>query len=226
MKDFWVLLICLLGPFWAASAQNGIGLRGGPSLSQASYTYAARLSGETIRPQQSLVQGFELGLVGRFMNTPHLGLQVEANYSRQGWHIYVQTEGEHKKELEIFQVPMLSFLQLGRGKLKFTVQAGAYGAYVFNRRDVLLPLVEDLPGKIRYSHQEELPWQFGILAGGGPSFRFPFGVLQLEARFSQAFSDLIKTDLQNNDDFVDFDSFRMQNITFGLQWVYMFESRR
>lgn len=224
MKKFWVVLACMCGLVTGVEGQSGIGLRGGPLFSQVNYTYLR--SAGLIRPSQALVQGINFGIVGRFMNSKHLGMQTEVNYSRQGWHIYLQTEGERKKELEIIQVPVLSYLQLGRGKLKFTVQAGAFGAYVFSRSDVITPAQEDLPNLIRYSHQKEQPWQYGIMVGGGPSFTFPFGVLQLEGRFSHALSDLIRTDYKVNEGFVDFDAFNLQTITFGLQWVYMFKSRR
>ena len=218
MKKFWVLLICCCGFSVCAFAQTGVGLKGGPLFSQLSLTYTPTVG--TIRPQQTLVQGFEVGVVGRYMNNKHLGLQVEANYQRQGWHLYLGTAGERQRELEVLQVPLVSYLQMGRGRFKFTVQAGAFAGYIFNQRDILAPGQEEMPaGMIRYSHQEELPWQYGFLVGGGPAYHFPFGMLLLEGRFSQALSDLLKADFNRSDDF---DAFRLQTITFGLQWVYMF----
>ena len=226
MKQFWLLFSCMCGLISGASGQSGIGLRGGPLLSQVNYSYVRPPDNTPLRPAQALVQGMEVGLVGRYMNSKHLGIQAEVNFSRQGWHIYLETEGERLKELEMVQVPVLSYLQLGRGRLKFTVQAGAFVGYVLGQKDVIIPVQEDVPGQVRYSHQKEQPWQYGIVVGGGPSFTFPFGVLQLEGRFSQAMSDLIRTDYKINDDYVDFDVFSLQTITFSLQWVYMFESRR
>lgn len=220
MKQCWVFLACFLGLISVANGQAGIGLRGGSVLSQVIYSFSDVTN--PVRPAQTLVQGMEAGIIGRYMNSKNLGMQAEINYSRQGWHIYLQTEAEQMKELEIIQVPLLSYLQLGRGKLKFTVQAGAFAAYVLNSRDILLPVQQDLEGFVRISHQQEEPWQYGVLVGGGPSFTFPFGVVQLEGRFSHALSNLVRTDYKANAGFADFEAFHLQSITFGLQWVYMF----
>lgn len=223
MKQFWVLLACMCGLASVVKGQSGIGLRGGATFSQVNFTFTRPEPPDFVTgPAQALVQGMEVGIVGRFMNSKHLGLQTEINYSRQGWHIYLETEGEHKVDLEMVQVPVMSYIQLGGGKLKFTVQAGAFVGYVLNRNDVISP-PEEVPGLIRYSHQEELPWQYGVLVGGGPSFTFPFGVISLEGRFSHSLSNLFRSDFTINEDFVDFDAFNLQTITFGLQWVYMFK---
>lgn len=218
MKRFLVLLVCACGMTLSASAQVGVGLRGGALLSQVYVDLTA--NSNLLNPRPTFVQGMEVGVFGRLMNNKNLGMQLEVNYSRQGWHIYPATEGEHQRELEVIQVPVLSYLQIGRGRFKFTLQAGAFAGYVLSRTDIFRPNPEvESTNLVVYDHQEELPWQYGIVAGGGPAYHFSFGMIQLEARFSHALSDLIRTDLNRSDDF---DSFRLQTITFGLQWVYMF----
>lgn len=221
-KFFLVLLMCFCGLLGEALAQIGVGVRGGHVLSQVSLEYIA--TSLTIRPRQAIVEGYEVGVVGRLMNTKHFGLQVEANYSQLGWHLYLETEGERLREFEMVQVPLVSYLQMGRGRFKFTVQAGAFASYILKNQDILAPLEEELPAEmLKMGHQKNLPWQYGILAGAGPSYHFSFGVLQLEARFSQTMSDLLEVDLIRTDDY---DGFQLQNITFGLQWVYMFDRGR
>lgn len=223
MKIVWALL--LMGWLFTGSAygQSGFGLRGGSSYSQASFTPTARRAGVR-SPDQVLVGGFETGLFWRMLNNRYLGLQAELNYSVKGWHIYPGTFAAHFKEYHYVQLPLLTHFQLGRGRLKFVVQAGALLAYAHQIKDVELP-DPDAGAPIRYAHQQQLPWQYGIVGGAGPAVELPWGLgmLQLEARFTHFLSNLLEIDITRGDDFA---SSNQQNITFGLQWVYMFEEKR
>lgn len=220
MKKFWVLLVLWLGMYAIASAQSGVGIRGGANLSGVDFSVTA---GQGLRaPTQELVPGFEAGIVGRLMNNKHLGFQAELNYSRQGWLIYPGTEVEHQKAFEFLQLPMLTFVQLGRGKFKFTIHAGVFMAYLMEHNDLISPDPE-FQAPVNYGQQEFRPWQYGILVGGGPAFQFPFGMLQLEARYGHYLSDLLVANLNRQDDF---DGSSPMTITFGIQWVYMFKGGR
>lgn len=221
MNIKWALLLfILIGSGGAAFAQTGLGLRGGPSYSQVSFA-TGRGSGLP-RPQQQIVQGMEAGLVWRRMNNRNLGLQAELNYSSKGWHIYPGTPEAHQRDYQYIQLPLLSHLQLGRGKLKLILQAGAFVAYAWRIEDTLLPGPDANP-RVVYAHQLSQPWQFGILGGGGPAIELPVGTLHLEARVSHQLSHLLRPDLNRNDDFL---ASHQQSITFGLQWVYMFDKKR
>ncbi|WP_017731133.1 porin family protein [Nafulsella turpanensis] len=212
MAKLLLLLGCWFLPL-GLLAQTSVGLRGGSSLSRVNFDPPTA---------QEFVNGFEAGLVGRFLNTPHLGLQLELNYSVQGFHLYPATPEAYKREFHYIQLPLTSFLQMGRGRLKFNVQAGAFAAYAFKKTDVLLPAAEAEPRYV-YAHQEELPWQYGVLAAAGPAFHFNFGILQLEARFTQHLSDFWEADFSRDDDF---DISQQQTITFGAQWLYTFRKKR
>lgn len=218
MKIKWVLLLCGLLIGGGAFAQTGLGLRGGSSFSQVSFTTARGVP----RPAQAVVQGIEAGFLWRTLNNKRLGLQAELNYSSKGWNIYPGTAEEHQREYQYMQLPLLSHLQLGRGKFKFIVQAGAFVAYAWQIEDVRLPGPNASP-RVVYGHQVSQPWQFGVLGGAGPAFELPVGMLQLEARFAQHLSHVLRPDLSRNDDFL---ASHQQSITFGLQWVYMFDKKR
>lgn len=218
MKIKWVLLLCGLLIGGSAFAQAGLGLRGGPSFSQVSFTTGRGVP----RPPQELVQGLEVGLLWRMLNNQRLGLQAELNYSSKGWYIYPGTVEGHQREYQYIQLPVLSHLQLGRGRLKFIVQAGAFVAYAWQIEDVRLPGPNAMP-RVVYAHQASQPWQFGVLGGAGPAFELPFGMLQLEARFAHQLSHVLEPDLSRNDDFL---ASHQQSITFELQWVYMFDKKR
>lgn len=208
MKNLWLLLVCclLLGKL---TAQTSVGVRGGVSLSRVNFTPAI---------SQTFVSGYEAGLLFRHLNTKHLGIQAELNLSRQGWHIYPADSRAYEKELQYIQLPLLSHVQLGGGRFTFVAQAGGFVAYTFSEKDLKLPLEDAEPGVV-YAQQDLLPWQYGVLAAAGPSFRFNFGTLQLEARFAQHLSDLLQVNLNRPDDF---DASQQQIITFGLQWLYTF----
>lgn len=208
MTKLLLLLGCCFLSF-GLQAQTSVGLRGGSSLSLVNTKPAIG---------QEYVSGMEAGVVARFLNSNHLGMQLELNYSVQGFHFYPATTEAYHKKLSYLQLPLTSFVQLGRGRLKFNVQAGAFAAYTVKQEEVLLPTGEaEIP--VLYAHQEELPWQYGVLVGGGPAFHFNFGILQLEARFTQHLSDFWKADFSRDDDF---DTTQQQTITFGLQWLYTF----
>ena len=209
MAKLLFLLGCCFLPL-ALMAQTSVGLRGGSSLSRVNFEPA---------PAQEFVTGYEVGVVSRFLNTKHLGLQLELNYSKQGFHLYPTTTDAYQQEFSYIQFPLTSFLQMGRGRFKFNVQAGAFVAYAFKKEEVLLPTGETEP-RFLYAHQEDLPWQYGVLAAAGPAFHFNFGILQLEARFTQHLSDFWKADFSRDDDF---DISQQQIITFGAQWLYTFK---
>lgn len=219
MKIIWVLLFFGLLFIGNASAQSGLGLRGGASFSQANFKPASRSNRS---PDQQVVQGFEAGLLWRMLNNRNLGFQAELNYSVMGWHIYPGTSWQDQREYHYVQMPLLSHLQLGRGRLKLVVQAGGLVAYAKQIEEVLLP-DPATPAPLAYAHQELLPWQYGVVGAAGPSISLPFGMLQLEARFVYYLSNMLQPDLTRTDDF---ESANQQNITFGLQWVYMFEKKR
>lgn len=218
MKIKWVLLLVVLLLGGGAFAQTGLGLRGGPSYSQVDFSTSRGVP----RPGQQLVQGLDVGLLWRLLDNKHLGVQAELNYNHKGWNIYPGTNEEHQREYHYLQLPLLSHLQLGRGRLKFVVQAGAFVAYAWEIEDVRSPGPNANP-RVVYGHQASQPWQFGVLGGAGPAFESPIGVLQLEARVAHHLSHVLRPDLSRNDDFL---ASHQQSITFGLQWVYMFGKKR
>ncbi len=214
MKDILVLVMCVFGFLPVVKAQTGLGARGGATFSEVWLTPGV---------PQGLAQGMDIGIVGRFMNNHNLGLQVEANVSRQGWLFFPETGARHEREFTSVQVPVLTYLQLGRGTLRFAVQAGVFGGYVLEGRDLLTPAVPLSAGPVAYREQNQLPWQYGVMGAAGPALSFPFGIIHFEARFVQHLSDILEADF-NEDNY--FRSSRLRTITFGMQWVYMFGGRR
>lgn len=205
MKKLWLFFACclLLGTL---NAQTSVGIRGGKSLSRINFAPA---------PPQALVDGVEGGLILRRMNSRHLGLQLELNVSSQGWNIYPAVDSlAHSKQVQYIQVPLLTHVQLGRGRLTFAVQAGAFVAYAFSEKDRSKPVYP-----AAYRQQAFLPWHYGMLAAAGPAFRFNFGELKLEARFAQHLSNLLEANLSQTEGF---NNSQQQIITFGLQWLYTF----
>ncbi len=209
MKKFWLFCVCflLLGKL---VAQTSVGVRGGKSVSRINFS--------PVLPQ-ALVDGYEGGVFLRYKNSQHLGLQVELNMSSQGWHVYPSVDSlMHKKELKYVQLPLLTHVQLGAGRFTLVLQAGGFLAYTFSETNVQEPEA-GVSGQLLYRRQPFLPWQYGVLAAAGPSFRFNFGELMLEARFAQHLSNLLEANLNQTNDI---DDSQQQIITFGLQWLYTF----
>lgn len=214
MKKIFVLVVCLLGINLAGEAQIGIGARGGVTYSQV-----------WARPgvPQSPAPGIEAGLIGRFMNNRNLGLQVEVNVSQQGWVLFPENNFRHERKFTSVQLPVLTYLQLGNGILRFTVQAGVFGGYVLEGNDILSPAEPLSRGPVNYQNQRQLPLQYGVMGAAGPALAFPFGIFHFEARIVQHLSDILEADFNEPGFFV---YSRLQNITFGMQYVYMFGGRR
>ena len=213
MKKILVLIVCIVGFLPEVKAQIGLGAGGGATYSQVWFSNREGVP-------QGLAKGMEVGVVSRFMNNRNLGLQLEANLSRQGWLLFPDTTARHHKEFTSIQLPVLTYLQLGNGTLRFTVKAGVFGGYIFQSRDLQLPPPGvTYRGPAAYKEQSQLPWQYGVMGAAGPALAFPFGIIHFEARFVQHLSDILEADF-NRDDY--FSSTRLQTITFGLQWVYMF----
>lgn len=197
-----VLLLLLLCP--SLRAQMGeqrhnlaIGFNGGVNLSSVSFSPTVK---------QASLQGITGGFTARYISEKLFkmvcGLQVEVNYSQQGWdESYIDyPELGYTRTMNYVDIPFLAHLAFGRDRgMQFFFHAGPQIGFLLGDSektegdwDAALAnganLVTEQHGKA-----VENKFDYGIAAGAGVELRTKAGNFLLEGRYYYGLSDFYNT---------------------------------
>jgi hypothetical protein len=174
-------------------AQFSVGLQGGANLSRMDFTNNQDYRFTEIDYQQ----GFTAGLVLQFLGEKHTGVQAEFNYSRRGWVENDTTGAEYfryRNTMDYLEMPILSHINIGGGRFRGIFNIGPYLGYALNRKittenvDRGTEQTEDYAFESKRDNQ----FDFGLLVGGGIEYRFSFGKISAEARYTIGLGDINK----------------------------------
>lgn len=187
-----VLALILSAPV-TVYAQFSIGIQGGGNLSKMDFT-----NNQSYRLIDiGYEQGFIGGVVVQFLGEKHAGIQAEINYSQRGW-IETDTTGvEHLKtsnRMDYFEMPILSYITIGGGKLHGLFNIGPYIGYGLNRKITTENLSSGAINEEDYVFNDEKDNQldFGLMAGAGIEYQMKVGKFSAEARYTVGFGDIDK----------------------------------
>ncbi|OYT16519.1 MAG: hypothetical protein B7C24_07375 [Bacteroidetes bacterium 4572_77] len=183
-----VLLILSLGFVVSAFSQKefryyeyqGLGLKAGANFStvmlQPSYT-------EVIGQMD-----WEAGLVYVFSHNKFVGVQIEALYVNRTWKESFE-EYSATNQISYVQLPLLTNIIIGNGRLKFTINLGSYYAIkIGEEQNIDFPL--DHPYYEKITSRQVQDSDYGLLIGGGVRYISDIGIFQLEARYAYGFKKL------------------------------------
>jgi len=142
-------------------------------------------------------QGLIGGLVFQFLGDKHAGVQVELNYSQRGW-VENDTTGvddlKYNNQMDYLELPILSHVNIGGGKLRGVFNLGPYLGYALNRSITTENVDRGTSESSKYSFDTEKDnrFDFGLMVGAGMEYRFNFGKLTAEARYTFGFGDINK----------------------------------
>ena len=169
------------------------------------YEFSAGLSGGTTyssvsfnpRVSQGTLTGITFGLTGRMTTGENVGLQLELNYTQQGWSERYETAPAYRysRRLTYLQLPFHTHIQFGGKNVKGFVNAGPQAGYLLGESSVENHR-EEMPESI-VTAQHEMPaennFEWGISGGAGIEIRTGAGYFLLEGRYCYLFSDIYGT---------------------------------
>lgn len=196
-------ILLLLTLSMAASAQVGkyrsdlaIGINGGLIMDRVTFSP---------RVQQGMTMGPEIGLSLRYTCEKYFAavcaLQVEANYSRQGWS-EAPEDGTYTyaRTMDYIQIPFMARMGFGRerkGFMGYVILGPEIGFCIGeNERRTGEWTEEGLPQSpegptAQYNKAVEKNFSYGILGGAGMEFSHPrIGHFTLEGRYVFGLSDI------------------------------------
>jgi hypothetical protein len=100
-----------------------IGFKGGETFSK-------------VRFYPNVVQSFQQGNLGgimfRLISEPHIGFQVEFNYTQKGWN---EDSTGYSRQLNYISVPIMTHVNLGDKAFRFTLNLGPEAAYMISEKE-------------------------------------------------------------------------------------------
>ncbi len=165
---------------------------------------------------QELKPGFLLGGVYNYQAQKAAGIQIEFLYAQYGW---VETFGDpdayYNRTLNYLEMPLLSNFVIGKKKTHLKLLLGTRFAYLLSDTEDT-NITDD--ERVYYGLSIPDNFEIGIAFGGAISHLFPFGELQIDARFNATLSNLFDPtndlELQNS-----------KNQSIALSVYYWFDAK-
>lgn len=187
------LVVVLLLSFAGAQAQVYLGFQGGVNASKMSFTNNVDYNFIEIGYER----GFIGGLVFQYLGDKHAGLQIEGNYSQRGWVVNDTTSGnvtDTINRMNYIEMPILTHINIGSGKLRGLFQLGPYLGYALNRETTVrnTDTGAEETQSYEFDNDKDGRVDFGLITGAGFEYRLPFGKFAVEARYLIGLGDVDK----------------------------------
>lgn len=223
MKHFILILIISFLSFNSSFAQKKvfnnelyIGIGGG--------AYASSVDFVPSIPQNQKIDFFG-GVSAKYITQNHLGLIIEANYSRRGWEEEYDSESgfSYNRTLNYIEVPFMTHVYFGN-KARFIINVGPQISYLLsdnqNMSSALAAEVEarqaldpEAPIGVQYGSFDQLNrFDYGIVGGLGMTLQTGIGNFDLEGRYYFGLGNV-------------FESRRSQDAYFGRSAHRLFEGK-
>ena len=214
-----VILLLLLFLYLHSTAQNGhdkhyyLGINSGVNLSRL--TIDPSIMGMfDFTTDQKFINGYSGGIVFIYYSEPHLGVQMELNYSQRGWTENMEAN-YYSRNLEYLEFPILSHFDIGKKKLNLTITVGPTISYLLSGREQTNITDENLI-KSYYNSDVDNKLEAGVCMGLGVSKKFTrMGIIQFECRFNQGLTNIFLE--KDNPDIL-----ASQNQVIGIKMSYLF----
>ncbi|MDR1584612.1 MAG: PorT family protein [Prevotellaceae bacterium] len=132
---------------------------------------------------QDYLLGYNGGFIYRYIADTYVGVQIELNYARQGWH---EPATDFSRQLSYIELPFLTHVYLGK-KSRFIVNIGPQLGYLINDRKTKTPAESK---EVQHVKQAQNSFDYGFALGTGFCFSVNKNIFQLEARAYYAMGDI------------------------------------
>jgi hypothetical protein len=164
-----------------------VGVVGGLSFNEVDFS-----------PNQDVTtrEGMTYGLALRYFDKQLVGFQAEVVYAEAGWLEDYGADGEstYERRYEYAELQILTQFSIGRGVIQPLIQAGPYLSVPIGSEEVLPPDLQpeaEPPNSYRGREISDR-LNYGLRAGVGLNVELGPLTVQLEGRYLQGFSNLIR----------------------------------
>jgi len=145
-----------------------------------------------LQPNVSALSGdlsYSMGISYAFSNKKNVGIQLDLLYNSRKWLETFSDSLDIKTELAYIQLPFMTNISIGNGRMKYLINLGTYFAYNIDKR-----IQSDLPQNNLYyesvKQRREKKGDFGLIIGAGLRYFTGIGTFQLDARFEYGYQNL------------------------------------
>ncbi len=193
MKKYLILLL-IAGCSIVAFAQPKdfktelyIGVKGGMTFSKV------RFYPNVI---ESFQQGNSGGIMFRLISEPHIGFQVEVNYTQKGWK---EDSIGYSRRLNYISIPVMTHVNIGKKAFRFTLNLGPEVAYMFSEEEKFKSQTAVLPTdpgyRTYFGKPTDTQLDFLFTAGIGMEYHLKKGgAFSLEGRAFYSLPNLFNPD--------------------------------
>jgi hypothetical protein len=185
MKKKFVIVIILLSSLGIQAQelfipQATLGIKQGLAFSKVSFDPVV---------DQSIIIGYTGGLIFKYFAQKSLGIQIELNYSQQGWTEKLGSPNIYSRRINCVTLPFMTHVELGKGSTKYLLNVGPTVSYVISEKETI-QLNETASTKTYYGSNTLNKSKFGICVGMGMVKKTSIGSFQAELRYSHNLSDI------------------------------------
>lgn len=183
-----LLFIIILLQFVRVSAQDTIkpkyslGLNFGLNYSMMNFSPSVT---------QFPIQRYSGGLVFKNIVTPNAGVQIEFNYSQQGWVEIIDSSNTYKRLLDYFNLPILTHIEFGSKYSKLFINIGPTISYLYSDKE-FYGITNSEANQNYYHKVIDNRLDYSVTAGIGFEQKTPIGSLMIEARVNQSLVNIFK----------------------------------
>lgn len=157
---------------------------------------------------QSFLQGYNGGLVFRYIAEKNVGMQAELNLSQRGWK---ESSGLYTRQLNYLELPFMTHIYIGK-KNRFFINLGPKIAYLISEKTIVDKTVNST--ETQQTTAIENPFDYGLCGGIGILFNIKGSIFQLDSRAAYSFGDIYSNSKKDY-----FDNSHNVTLSVNLGWL-------
>lgn len=204
MRKSWIFLFIFVSASIVAQVrlekpEMYVGFTAGATGSMVSFTPTV---------SQTFLQGYNGGLIFRYIAEKNVGMQAELNFSQRGWK---ESTGLYTKQLNYIELPFLTHIYMGK-KNRFFINLGPKISYLLSENTLVDGTVNSTETQQITAVQNK--FDYGLCGGIGFLFNIKGNIFQLDARGYYALSDIYSNAKRDY-----FDNSKNINVAVNLAWL-------
>lgn len=157
---------------------------------------------------QDFLQGYNGGLVFRYVADKNVGFQVEMNLSQRGW---TEKTGLYTRQLNYIELPFLTHFYFGNNS-RFFFNIGPKISYLISEKDLINTTTAST--EVQHITKIQNPFDYGVSAGFGYLINIKGNIIQLDTRANYSLSDVFSNDTRDY-----FDTSNNLYLSVNLAWL-------
>lgn len=165
------------------------------------------------RVTQDLKPATSFGLVIRHVSEPHVGMQLEVNYTEKGWIESRDSLGTYTRSRAVADIPVTASFIAGKRKIRAVLNLGPYVSLRLKDTEKI-SLTDDRYALPYYGKSLGDRWEFGFTGGVSLEWHSPVGVFGIRATYAHSLTNVF---LLSSDTYV-YAASRNQVLLAGLSY--------